>query len=280
MGLFSHMRRRLAYACCIFACLWFFGYGGYEEYEYYHPAEFHGTQLMTPGQQQLTSKQLSGGGGADDVPAKEEDMKETKEEMAEEIKSLEDGIKNLEEGIKNLEDGIADSKADKMDAPEDVQEAPSSPAMASGGAPPAAPRLEWHFGRAGAGGAAADGKGIKNLEGAIADSKADKIDAPEDVQEAPSSPAAAPEGAPPAAPRDARAGRSGAGGAAADGSSKNDSYHCPPPPPMAAAGSGTSGDVCAGQKWSHYPSLPVSTNLRAQPTRALAPLAKASAPPN
>lgn len=216
MGLLSHMRRRLVYACCIFACLWFFGYGGYEQYEYYHPAKFHGTQLMTPGQ--LTSKPLSGGGGADDVPAKEEAMRGTKEEMAEEIVAEEAAVydrEGMEKGIKNLEDGIADSKADKMDAPEDVQEAPSSPAAASEGAPPAAPRLEWHFGR------------------------------------------------------------SGAGGAGADGSSNNDSYHCPPPPPMAGAGSATSGDVCAGQKWSHYPSLPVRKNRRAQPTRALAPLTKA-----
>ena len=62
---------------------------------------------------------------SDDVPAKEEDMKETKEEMAEEKLDEEAAVfdwRGMEKRIKNLEDAIADLKADKMDAPEDVKE--------------------------------------------------------------------------------------------------------------------------------------------------------------
>ena len=57
---------------------------------------------------------------SDDVPAKEEDMKEDKEEMAEEAAVYD--WEGMEKRIKNLEDAIADLKADKLDSPEDVKE--------------------------------------------------------------------------------------------------------------------------------------------------------------
>ena len=66
---------------------------------------------------------------SDDVPAKEEDMKETKEEMAEEKLDEEAAVfdwRGMEKRIKNLEDAIADLKADKVDAPEDVKEEASA----------------------------------------------------------------------------------------------------------------------------------------------------------
>ena len=66
---------------------------------------------------------------SDDVPAKEEDMKETKEEMAEEKLDEEAAVydwEGMEKRIKNLEDAIADLKADKVDAPEDVKEEASA----------------------------------------------------------------------------------------------------------------------------------------------------------
>jgi hypothetical protein len=66
---------------------------------------------------------------SDDVPAKEEDMKETKEEMAEENLAEEAAVydwEGMEKRIKNLEDAIADLKADKVDAPEDVKEEASA----------------------------------------------------------------------------------------------------------------------------------------------------------
>lgn len=66
---------------------------------------------------------------SDDVPAKEEDMKETKEEMAEENLAEEAAVydwEGMEKRIKNLEDAIADLKADKVDAPEDVKEEAST----------------------------------------------------------------------------------------------------------------------------------------------------------
>ena len=49
---------------------------------------------------------------SDDVPAKEEDMKEDKEEMAEEAAVYD--WEGMEKRIKNLEDAIADLKADKV----------------------------------------------------------------------------------------------------------------------------------------------------------------------
>ena len=61
---------------------------------------------------------------SDDVPAKEEDMKETKKEMAEEKLDEEAAVfdwRGMEKRIKNLEDAIADLKEDKVDAPEDVE---------------------------------------------------------------------------------------------------------------------------------------------------------------
>ena len=58
---------------------------------------------------------------SDDVPAKEEDMKEDKEEMAEEAAVYD--WEGMEKRIKNLEDAIADLKKDKVDAPEDVEAA-------------------------------------------------------------------------------------------------------------------------------------------------------------
>jgi len=61
---------------------------------------------------------------SDDVPAKEEDMKEDKEEMAEEAAVYD--WEGMEKRIKNLEDAIADLKADKVDAPEDVKEEASA----------------------------------------------------------------------------------------------------------------------------------------------------------
>jgi len=57
---------------------------------------------------------------SDDVPAKEEDMKEDKEEMAEEAAVYD--WEGMEKRIKNLEDAIADLKADKLDSPEEVKE--------------------------------------------------------------------------------------------------------------------------------------------------------------
>ena len=66
---------------------------------------------------------------SDDVPAKEEDMKETKEEMAEENLAEEAAVydwEGMEKRIKNLEDAIADLKADKVDAPKDVKEEASA----------------------------------------------------------------------------------------------------------------------------------------------------------
>ena len=67
---------------------------------------------------------------SDDVPAKEEDMKEDiKEEMAEENLAEEAAVydwEGMEKRIKNLEDAIADLKADKVDAPEDVKEEASA----------------------------------------------------------------------------------------------------------------------------------------------------------
>jgi len=66
---------------------------------------------------------------SDDVPTKEEDMKETKEEMAEEKLDEEAAVfdwRGMEKRIKNLEDAIADLKADKVDAPEDVKEEASA----------------------------------------------------------------------------------------------------------------------------------------------------------
>jgi hypothetical protein len=66
---------------------------------------------------------------SDDVPAKEEDMKETKEEMAEEKLDEEAAVydwEGMEKRIKNLEDAIADLKADKLDSPEDVKEEASA----------------------------------------------------------------------------------------------------------------------------------------------------------
>ena len=59
---------------------------------------------------------------SDDVPAKEEDMKE--ENLAEEAAVYD--WKVMEKRIKNLEDAIADLKADKVDAPEDVKEEASA----------------------------------------------------------------------------------------------------------------------------------------------------------
>ena len=55
---------------------------------------------------------------SDDVPAKEEDMKE--ENLAEEAAVYD--WEGMEKRIKNLEDAIADLKADKLDSPEDVKE--------------------------------------------------------------------------------------------------------------------------------------------------------------
>ena len=54
---------------------------------------------------------------SDDVPAKEEDMKE--ENLAEEAAVYD--WEGMEKRIKNLEDAIADLKADKLDSPEDVE---------------------------------------------------------------------------------------------------------------------------------------------------------------
>lgn len=59
---------------------------------------------------------------SDDVPAKEEDMKE--ENLAEEAAVYD--WEGMEKRIKNLEDAIADLKADKVDAPEDVKEEASA----------------------------------------------------------------------------------------------------------------------------------------------------------